>query len=65
MNLKAALRTNESFRNRLNPQHHKSYSIMEMLEIDMIKDFPIADPLHLLELGLMKRCDFVIYIRIK
>lgn len=52
-------RTDESFRNRLQPQHHKIQSIIEELnDIDMVADFPTSDPLHLLELGLMKRCLF-------
>lgn len=52
-------RTDKSFRNRLQPEHHKIQSIIEELnEIDMIVDFPTSDPLHLLELGLMKRCLF-------
>lgn len=50
------LRSNESFRNRCDPQHHKITSIIENLNIDMIKSFPSSDPLHLLELGVMKRC---------
>lgn len=48
-------RTNQSFRQRNQPQHHNKLSPLEDLEIDMIKDFPTSDPLHLLELGVMKR----------
>lgn len=48
-------RTNDSFRNKLNSEHHQKYSCIELLPIDMIKDFIIADPLHLLELGIMRR----------
>lgn len=48
-------RTDFTFRHRLQPEHHHSYSLLEELPIDMIEDFVIADPLHLLELGLMKK----------
>lgn len=57
-----AKRTDDHFRNRLQPIHHKEKSILEDLKntdgsplIDMIKQFPISDPLHLLEQGVMKR----------
>lgn len=57
--INCAKRTDESFRKRLQPEHHKIQSIIEELkEIDMVADFPTSDPLHLLELGLMKRCLF-------
>lgn len=49
------LRTDSAFRNRLQPIHHKTDSLFEDLEIDMVADFPTSDPLHLLELGMMKR----------
>lgn len=48
-------RTNESFRDRIDSKHHHKYSCLELLPIDMISDFVIADPLHLLELGIMRR----------
>lgn len=51
-----AKRTDYSFRNRIDPDHHKFKSPLEELPIDMVADFPIADPLHILELGIMKRC---------
>lgn len=50
-----AKRTDFSFRNRLDPLHHKSASILEQLPVDMVADFVTSDPLHLLELGVMKR----------
>lgn len=54
------LRTNISFRGRLQPSHHKEYrSIIEDLPIDMISCFPTSDPLHLLELGVMKKYIFL------
>lgn len=50
-------RTDESFRARSDQGHHKVSSIIENIEsIDMIYSFPTSDPLHLLELGIMKRC---------
>lgn len=49
-------RTNSDFRNRVIAAHHKEYSLLENLPIDMIDDFIIADELHLLHLGLMKKC---------
>lgn len=50
-NLNAVRRTDEMFRKREQPLHHKHDSVLEKLNIDMIKSFSIADPLHLLELG--------------
>lgn len=48
------LRTDERFRNRFQPEHHKGVSILERLPIDMINGFPTSDSLHLLDLGVMK-----------
>lgn len=57
-----AKRTDEGFRNRVQPIHHHRKSILEDLRtdedeplIDMIKQFPTSDPLHLIEVGVMKR----------
>lgn len=50
-NLNAIRRTDAMFRNREQPSHHKMRSILEELNIDMIKSFSVADSLHLLELG--------------
>lgn len=36
--------------------HHKVDSPLIKLPIDMIVDFPIGDALHLLDLGIMKKC---------
>lgn len=56
-NLDSSRRTDKSFRNRLEPEHHKEKSTIEDLNgLDMILDFPTSDPLHLLELGVMRRC---------
>lgn len=54
--LDAPRRTNETFRNRDHPEHHKEKSPFEVLFIDMIASFPTSDPLHLLELGVMRKC---------
>lgn len=57
-----SIRTDVSFRNRLQPIHHREKSILEDLTktdgsplIDMVKQFPTSDPLHLLHQGVMKR----------
>lgn len=57
-NINAPLRTNESFRSRRDEEHHsiKDKSPLENIEhIDMISDFVVADELHLLHLGIMKK----------
>lgn len=52
------LRTDETFRRKGYGTHHKGQesTILEIPGIDMIQDFVVADELHLLELGVMKRC---------
>lgn len=54
------LRTDERFRNRFQPSHHKESSILEELPIDMIRDFVTSDALHLFDLGIMKRLNIFI-----
>lgn len=49
-------RTDLTFRNKTDSDHHKTTSPLERLPIDMVADFPIADPFHLVDLGIMKRC---------
>lgn len=49
-------RTDYAFRIRSVPDHHREYSIIEELPIDMVDDFVTSDSLHLLHLGLMKKC---------
>lgn len=49
-------RTDASFRHRHQIEHHKITSPIEILPVDMVSDFPTSDPLHLLELGIMKKC---------
>ncbi|KAL4714548.1 hypothetical protein ACJJTC_006594 [Scirpophaga incertulas] len=48
-------RTNDGFRNKLYGAHHKNDSPLLCLPIDMVKDFPVGDSLHLIDLGIMKR----------
>lgn len=50
-------RTDENFRQRYQPEHHHVRSVLEDLPIDMVKNFPISDSLHLIDLGLMKRLE--------
>ena len=49
-----ALRTNTTFRCQDNKEHHKFSSILLSLDIDMIVNFPI-DPMHCIDLGVMKK----------
>lgn len=50
----APLRTDETFRNKENAEHHHDTSPMEELSIDMIRDIPL-EYLHLILYGGMKR----------
>nr|CAH7769402.1 unnamed protein product [Callosobruchus chinensis] len=49
-------RTDESFRNETDTDHHKQHTPLKELPIDMVEDFIVADSLHLLDLGIMRRC---------
>lgn len=49
------LRTNDQFRNRSQVEHHRELSSLELLPIDMVRDFVTSDSLHLLDLGIVKR----------
>lgn len=51
-------RTDNGFRLKIYGSHHKKDSPLLLLPIDMIEDFPIGDSLHLIDLGIMKRCLF-------
>lgn len=53
--LNAALRTDSEFRKHSYNGHQKFRTILEDLPIDMIADFPIADALHIIDLGVTKR----------
>lgn len=50
------LRTDASFRDRSIPNHHREDSILEELPIDMVEDFVTSDDLHLIHLGVVKKC---------
>lgn len=52
--LQSLLRTDESFRNKLHPDHHKSVSVLESLEIGMVSQIPL-DYMHLVCIGVTKR----------
>lgn len=49
----APLRTDDTFRSRMNEEHHIAVSPFESLPIDMVKQFPL-DFLHVVLLGVMK-----------
>ncbi|CAH2207551.1 jg27715, partial [Pararge aegeria aegeria] len=48
-------RTDQEFREKKYGPHHKKDSPLLRLPVDMIEDFPVADSLHLVDLGIMKR----------
>lgn len=48
-------RTNCTFRNKEDEYHHKIDSPLLKLPINMIDAFPVADSLHLIDLGIVKR----------
>lgn len=52
----AERRTDQMFRQRTDPLHHKETSLFEELPINMISTFKVSDTLHLLHLGVMKKC---------
>lgn len=49
-------RTDAEFRRKAYGSHHKIDSPLLRLPIDMIEDFVVGDSLHLVDLGLMKKC---------
>lgn len=51
-------RTDEGFRRGEYESHYKRNTPLTQLDIDMIKQFPIGDSLHLLHMGVMKRLLF-------
>lgn len=54
----APLRTDLDFRNHTNPEHHNHPSPLEILDVDMVTQFPL-DYMHLVCLGVMKRLIFL------
>lgn len=54
-NINAAKRTDDGFRRQIGGEHHKEKSPLEKLPIDMICQFPVADSLHLLDLGVVRK----------
>lgn len=49
-------RTDSGFRAKSYGSHHKLDTPLLRPPIDMIADFPIGDSLHLIDLGIMKKC---------
>ena len=50
-----SLRTNESFRNQTDPEHHRGTSVLQRLPLfDMVNGFPL-DYMHLILLGVVKK----------
>lgn len=56
------LRTNESFRNRTDSDHHHGTSPLEQTSLDMVSGFPL-DYMHLVCLGIMRRL-FHLWLRL-
>lgn len=52
--MEAALRTHQSFVDREIPDHHKMRTVLEDLNIDMVKDIPL-DYMHLVCIGVMRK----------
>ena len=51
----AFLRTDYSFREQINEEHHLGKSVLEQIPaIDMIQNFPL-DPMHLVFIGIIKK----------
>lgn len=48
-------KTDKTFCDRTDSDHHKMDTPLEKLPIDMIKSIPVSDSLHLLDLGIIKR----------
>lgn len=59
--LNALLRTDQSFRDKLQPEHHQGITLLEQLDIDLISGVPL-DPMHLTDLGITRKL-FVSWIR--
>jgi len=50
----AELRTDTSFRSKIQPQHHTGFSILEKLPVDMVRGFPY-EYMHLILLGVTRK----------
>lgn len=50
----AELRTDTSFRSKIQPQHHTGFSILEKLPVDMVGGFPY-EYMHLILLGVTRK----------
>lgn len=50
----ARLRTDQSFRDKTQEEHHTGTSILEELDINIVDDIPV-DPMHLVYLGVMRK----------
>lgn len=58
-NINSTLRNNADFRSKSYGNHHQKDSpLLHLVDLDMIKQFPVGDCLHLLHLGVMKRLLF-------
>lgn len=44
-------RTDKSFRDKIDDDHHKEETPLTQLPIDMVEDFVVADSLHLLDIS--------------
>lgn len=67
LNVNAEIRTNESFRQFIHPEHHTGPSPICLIEpsIDMVSQF-VLDPMHMVYLGCMKRIlDFLLNLNFK
>lgn len=53
-------RTNEDFRNKIDADHHVRDTPLVQLPINMVDQFPIADNLHLIHLGITIVCIYKI-----
>lgn len=54
LEIEAPLRSDDSFRNRLNEEHHLGQSIFEETEVGMVSQFPV-EYMHLVCLGVVKK----------
>lgn len=58
LDLFAPKRSNENFRNQINSQHHKGITPLQILDIDLVADFPL-DYMHCVCLGVMRKLLFL------